>query len=302
MPRSSGLYLPLLAILLSMIARIVAIEWRGKIDDPKWRFWCDIGIAVGSLAAKAILWGSRVRDPVNGPPIGADKECDRPDDHGCAEPGTRCSAGWLPVRCSSFTVPCSGPQDRWCGAYRRGSAGEFSASLQPCSFTAGSVLWTQLGYGRTWTWLVLGTAVVAQLGAWPRTALPGGLGVRVHDGGGGGGRDPIVRLAVSEPGALDTRPVLQHHDLQRIVESIHVESDDLAALIFTLLCSPTARGPWVFRKRIWAESIPPPVGLSLREGVLSRLREVVPDRWTPTVACLPRRCAASCSPRSVAAR
>ena len=56
----SGLYLPLLAILLSMIARIVAIEWRGKIDDPKWRFWCDIGIAVGSWLP-AILWGSRSR-------------------------------------------------------------------------------------------------------------------------------------------------------------------------------------------------------------------------------------------------
>ncbi len=42
----SGLYLPLFAILFSMILRIVAIEWRGKIDDPKWRFWCDIGIAV----------------------------------------------------------------------------------------------------------------------------------------------------------------------------------------------------------------------------------------------------------------
>ena len=35
----STLYLPLLVILLSMIVRIVAIEWRGKIDDPKWRRW-----------------------------------------------------------------------------------------------------------------------------------------------------------------------------------------------------------------------------------------------------------------------
>lgn len=30
----SGLYLPLLAILLGMIVRVCAIEWRGKIDDP----------------------------------------------------------------------------------------------------------------------------------------------------------------------------------------------------------------------------------------------------------------------------
>jgi cytochrome bd-type quinol oxidase subunit 2 len=29
-----GLYLPLLVILVSMILRVVAIEWRGRIDDP----------------------------------------------------------------------------------------------------------------------------------------------------------------------------------------------------------------------------------------------------------------------------
>ena len=30
----SALYLPLLLILVGLIARVVAIEWRGKIDDP----------------------------------------------------------------------------------------------------------------------------------------------------------------------------------------------------------------------------------------------------------------------------
>src|ERR1700709_747276 len=52
----SGLYLPLLAILLSMILRICAIEWRGKIDDPRWRGWADSGIAIGSWVP-AVLWG-----------------------------------------------------------------------------------------------------------------------------------------------------------------------------------------------------------------------------------------------------
>ncbi|MBO0881898.1 MAG: cytochrome d ubiquinol oxidase subunit II, partial [Mycobacterium sp.] len=44
----SSLYLPLLAILFGMIVRAVAIEWRGKIDDTKWRRWADVGIAAGS--------------------------------------------------------------------------------------------------------------------------------------------------------------------------------------------------------------------------------------------------------------
>src|SRR6476646_9523187 len=42
----SALYLPLLAILFAMILRIVGIEWRGKINDPHWRRWADIGIAL----------------------------------------------------------------------------------------------------------------------------------------------------------------------------------------------------------------------------------------------------------------
>ena len=39
----STLYLPLLAILFGMIVRSVSIEWRGKIDDSKWRALADFG-------------------------------------------------------------------------------------------------------------------------------------------------------------------------------------------------------------------------------------------------------------------
>src|ERR1700738_233038 len=35
----STLYLPMLAILFGMIVRSVSIEWRGKVDDTKWRGW-----------------------------------------------------------------------------------------------------------------------------------------------------------------------------------------------------------------------------------------------------------------------
>ena len=68
----SGLYLPLLAILLAMIVRVVAIEWRAKIDDPKWRGWCDVGIAVGSWLP-AILWGVAFAI-LCGLPVGPDKD------------------------------------------------------------------------------------------------------------------------------------------------------------------------------------------------------------------------------------
>src|SRR6202453_3185810 len=71
----STLYLPLLAILVAMILRIVAIEWRGKIDDPRWRGWADIAIAVGSWLP-AILWGVAFAVLVRGLPVGPDKRVD----------------------------------------------------------------------------------------------------------------------------------------------------------------------------------------------------------------------------------
>ena len=43
-----------------MILRICAIEWRGKIDDPRWRGWADVGIAARVVAARRAV-GRRVR-------------------------------------------------------------------------------------------------------------------------------------------------------------------------------------------------------------------------------------------------
>src|ERR1700724_320704 len=66
----STLYLPLLAILFGMIVRSVSIEWRGKVDDPKWRRWADFGIAAGSWLP-AVLWGVAFAILVRGLPVDA---------------------------------------------------------------------------------------------------------------------------------------------------------------------------------------------------------------------------------------
>src|SRR3954471_5694936 len=51
----SGFYLPLLPLLVALIARGVAVEFRGKIDDPRWRARWDAAIFTGSLVP-AVLW------------------------------------------------------------------------------------------------------------------------------------------------------------------------------------------------------------------------------------------------------
>jgi cytochrome d ubiquinol oxidase subunit II len=66
----SGFYLPLLLILLSLIFRGVAFEYRGKIDSIRWRRNWDLAIAVGSWVP-AVLWGVAFANIVRGVPIDA---------------------------------------------------------------------------------------------------------------------------------------------------------------------------------------------------------------------------------------
>jgi cytochrome d ubiquinol oxidase subunit II len=65
----SGFYLPLLLILLALIVRGVAFEYRGKRDDPRWKARWDLCIIIGS-AVPAFLWGVAFANIVRGVRIG----------------------------------------------------------------------------------------------------------------------------------------------------------------------------------------------------------------------------------------
>ncbi|GGC12780.1 cytochrome d ubiquinol oxidase subunit II [Cellulomonas carbonis] len=69
----SGFYLPLFLILLALIVRVVAFEWRGKIDDPAWRAWADRALVVGSWVP-AVLWGVAFANIVRGVELDADHQ------------------------------------------------------------------------------------------------------------------------------------------------------------------------------------------------------------------------------------
>lgn len=64
----SGFYLPLFLILLALIVRGVAFEFRGKDDDPRWRSLWDWCIFIGS-AIPALLWGVAFTNFLRGVPI-----------------------------------------------------------------------------------------------------------------------------------------------------------------------------------------------------------------------------------------
>ncbi|WP_129672127.1 cytochrome d ubiquinol oxidase subunit II [Candidatus Chloroploca sp. Khr17] len=67
----SGFYLALFLMLVALIIRAVAFEYRSKAEDPKWRAWWDRGIVFGSLIP-AILWGVALGNMLRGVPIDAD--------------------------------------------------------------------------------------------------------------------------------------------------------------------------------------------------------------------------------------
>jgi cytochrome d ubiquinol oxidase subunit II len=66
----SGFYLPLFIILVALIVRGVAFEFRAKDRRTQWRAWWDRAIFLGSLLP-AFLWGVALANIVRGVPIDA---------------------------------------------------------------------------------------------------------------------------------------------------------------------------------------------------------------------------------------
>jgi len=153
----SGFYLALLLILLALIARGVAFEYRGKVDSPRWRAGWDQAIFWGS-AVPALLWGVAFANIVHGVPIDAHKEFT----------GTLFTLlnpyallGGI-VTLGLFTLH---------GAYYlglkadgdvRGRANAVAGRLAPAVVAAGAVflVWTQVDSGRPLSWA---TTVLAAL-------------------------------------------------------------------------------------------------------------------------------------------
>ncbi|OBJ65200.1 cytochrome d ubiquinol oxidase subunit II [Mycobacterium asiaticum] len=158
----SALFLPLLAILFGMIVRVVAIEWRGKVDDPKWRSWADLAIAAGSWLP-AVLWGTAFAILLRGLPVDADGQVhlsigDVLNPYTLL--GGLATAGLFLFYGAVFvSLKTEGPI--------RDDAQRFALwlTLPATGLVAGFGIWTQLVHGKNWTWAPLGVAVVAMSAA-----------------------------------------------------------------------------------------------------------------------------------------
>ncbi|WP_029115609.1 cytochrome d ubiquinol oxidase subunit II [Mycobacterium sp. URHB0044] len=260
----SGLYLPLLVILLSMILRICAIEWRGKIDDPQWRGWADLGIGLGSWLPAA-LWGVAFAALARGLPVGADKQIDLTVAAilnpytllgGLATAGLFAFHGAVYIRLKTE------------GAVRDDAIRFATRLALPVTVVvAGFGLWTQLAHGKSWTWLILGIAVVAQLSAVMLVWSRGG------DGWTFVATTVVVAAVVTllfavlypnlVPSTLNPDWSLTVANASSTPYTLKIMS--WAAAIFApLVIGYQSWTYWVFRQRISAARIPEPIGLSRR--------------------------------------
>lgn len=260
----STLYLPLLAILFGMILRVVSIEWRGKVDDTNWRGWADFGIAIGSWLP-AILWGTAFAILVRGLPVDADGQVNLSITD-VLNPytllgGVATAALFLFYGALFVALKTAGDI--------RDDAHRFARwfSLPATALVAGFGVWTQLAYGKDWTWAVLGVAVVAQLVAvllaW-RQASDGwafmcALAV-------------VASVVVLLFGALFPNLVPSTLNSQWNVTIYNASSTPytlkimtwVAAIMTPLTVVYQGWTYWVFRQRISADGIPPSIGLTRR--------------------------------------
>jgi cytochrome d ubiquinol oxidase subunit II len=68
----SGFYLALFVMLLALIMRGAALEFRSKHDSPRWRTFWDWSICIGSLLP-SLLWGVAFANFIRGVPLDATK-------------------------------------------------------------------------------------------------------------------------------------------------------------------------------------------------------------------------------------
>ena len=158
----SGFYLPLLLILAALIIRGVAFEYRGKIDDGAWRARWDLAIIVGS-ALPSLLWGVAFGNLLHGVDI----------EHYKAGPFSVLIHALNPYSLLAGLVTLT--MFALHGALflalkttddlRERALRTATRLSVPTLVVAGAwAIWTQLAYGKGWTWIPVLLAAVALVG------------------------------------------------------------------------------------------------------------------------------------------
>ena len=255
----SGFYLPLLLILLALIVRVVAFEWRGKIDDDRWRRTADRALIVGSWVP-AVLWGVAFGNLVRGVHLDADHQYvgtffDLLNPFALLG-GATTGLIFLTHGAVFLTLKTDGDVRR--------RAGVLAARLAVLTLVVAGAfaVWAQVAYSVPWTWAATALAAVALLGLVLTTRARREGWAFVSSA------VAIVAAVVLIFGSMypDVMPAL---DPQYSLTVQEASSTDYTLTVMTwvaVVLTPLVllyQGwtYWVFRRRISAERIPASVGL-----------------------------------------
>lgn len=259
----SGFYLPLLLILVALIVRGVAFEYRGKIADARWARRCDVAIQVGSWVP-ALLWGVAFANLVRGVQLDADHQFTG-GFFSLLSPfallGGLVTLSLFLLHGAVFVALKTDGEIRH--RARRFAGGVGVAALV---LAGGWAVWAQVAYSVPWTWaaVVLAAAgLVATLVAnargregWAFTASAVTIVAAV-----------VLIFGSMFPDvmpATDPANSLTVHNASSTDYTLTVMT--WVALVLTpLVVAYQAWTYWVFRRRLSTRDIPAPAGLSLKK-------------------------------------
>ncbi|MEZ2388680.1 cytochrome d ubiquinol oxidase subunit II [bacterium RCC_150] len=251
----SALYLPLLVVLVALIFRAVAFEYRGKVDAERWRTIWDWAIAAGSFTA-AFGIGAALALTTTGLPLDANG-----DRHGgpfawfsgYAILGGLAVVGFALVHALAFLGLKTD------GAVRH-RARRWFVRLSPVALLPllAWILAVQLLSGKAWTWILVAVGILAAILAWvfarkgAEGKAFGALGAFLVCGTASifGATFPVVIPSTVDPAFNLTISNASSSDYTLGLMSI------VAAVGLPLVIAYQAWTYWVFRRRVSAAHIP----------------------------------------------
>ncbi len=271
----SGFYLPLLLILVALIVRGVAFEYRGKHPHVRWKSIWDAAIFWGSVVP-ALLWGVAFANIIRGVPLNADHNYTGNlftllNPYGLL--------GGL-TTLSLFTLHGA----FFLGLKTSGEVRDRAVRLQkliaPVAVVAaaGFLLWTEISYGKASSAVVAAIAALALVGAVV-------MGLRNRDGWAFSLNGAALVAAVAAlfvalypnvmPSSTDAAGTLTVGNASSTHYTLMVMS--WVAILFTpIVLAYQGWTYWVFRKRVTRADIPPEAQVSASDWLpfLPRPRDV----------------------------
>jgi cytochrome d ubiquinol oxidase subunit II len=262
----SGFYLALLVILVALIIRGVAFEFRGKVDSPVWRRRWDLAIIVGSTVP-ALLWGVAFGNIVHGVRLSAahlyvGSFFDLLNPYALLA-GLVMLTLFLTHGAVFVALKTDGPIRA--EARRLATFTGLVCAVLAVTF----LLWTQLSYGKSWTWATTGVAAVALLGG-----LAANL--RAREGWAFVATAATILFAVVTlfgdlyphvlPSTVDPSYGLTVSNAASTPYTLKIMTWVAAVFTPVVLCYQ-AWSYWVFRKRLTVRDMPPAGGLPVTERV-----------------------------------